>query len=189
VIAAHGEFGEDDLKSFRITAKWQYLENALDEIFALGQKALIFSSFTHQTHLLQKSISNKWPTVFISKIDGSISPADRQKTIDKFYECSEGVLILNPQAAGIGLNITAANHVFHFNPEWNPSLTEQSTKRAHRRGQDLPVMVHYLFYSGTIEEVIAESQDFKRFIGGIIVPDLDSNLDPKNAINKLRGMH
>jgi SNF2 family DNA or RNA helicase len=189
VIAAHGEFDRHDIKSFRLAEKWQYLENSLEEILETGQKALVFSSFSQQTFLLQQAISMKWPGVFVQNIDGSVAPAKRQAIIDDFYASESGVLILNPQAAGIGLNITAANHVFHFNPEWNPALTEQSTKRSHRRGQLLPVMVHYMFYSGTIEEVIGESQDFKKFIGSIAVPDLDSNLDPRNAIAKLRGMY
>jgi SNF2 family DNA or RNA helicase len=121
----------------------------------------IFSSFSQQTFLLQQAISMKWPGVFVQNIDGSVAPAKRQAIIDDFYASESGVLILNPQAAGIGLNITAANHVFHFIPEWNPALTEQSTKRSHRRGQLLPVMVHYMFYSGTIEEVISRRANEK----------------------------
>ena len=72
------------------------------------------------------------------------------------------MLVLNPRAAGTGLNITGANHVIHFNLEWNPSLEDQSTARAHRRGQEKTVFVYRLFYQDTIEEIVNERIDRKR---------------------------
>ena len=62
--------------------------------------------------------------------------------------------MLNPRAGGSGLNIAAANHVIHYNPEWNPALEDQASARAHRRGQKRPVTVRRLIYAGTVEEVI-----------------------------------
>ena len=88
---------------------------------------------------------------------------DRQTIIDLFTEFpGAGALFMNPQAAGVGLNITAANHVIHFNPEWNPALTSQATARAFRRKQTLPVTVHHLFYEGTVEEDALLRADWKR---------------------------
>jgi SNF2 family DNA or RNA helicase len=72
--------------------------------------------------------------------------------------------VLNPRAGGAGLNITAANHDIHYNPEWNPALEDQASARAHRRGQVLPVTVHRLLVANTVEEVISERLDRKRSI-------------------------
>jgi SNF2 family DNA or RNA helicase len=67
-----------------------------------------------------------------------------------------GVLIANPKAAGEGLNITAANHVIHFNREWNPQKENQATARSRRPGQTRTVFAHKFYYRDTIEEVISE---------------------------------
>jgi len=72
------------------------------------------------------------------------------------------VLALNPKAAGTGLNITSANHVIHYNPEWNPATEDQATARTLRPGQEKRVIVHKLFYSNTIEEAALEKMDFER---------------------------
>ena len=70
------------------------------------------------------------------------------------------MLVLNPIAAGTGLNITGANHVIHYNLEWNPALEDQSSARAYRRGQEKTVFIYRLYYKGTVEEVVNERIDF-----------------------------
>jgi SNF2 family DNA or RNA helicase len=87
--------------------------------------------------------------------------------VDIFQNKSgSAVLILNPKAAGVGLNITAASHVIHYNLEWNPAVEDQATARAYRRGQTKPVTVHRLFHANTIEEVIDQRMARKRDIAG-----------------------
>ena len=88
-------------------------------------------------------------------LNGSVPPEDRQKLVDNFNQ-KEGfaVLVINPKAGGAGLNITGANHVIHFNRQWNPAIERQATARAYRRKQEKTVFVHRFFYQGTIEEVI-----------------------------------
>ena len=71
---------------------------------------------------------------------------------------------MNPDAAGKGLNIQGANHVIHFNPEWNPALTNQATARAYRRGQELPVFVSHFYYRNTIEQHVVEKAAHKRIL-------------------------
>jgi SNF2 family DNA or RNA helicase len=78
-------------------------------------------------------------------------------------------LVLNPKAGGTGLNITAANHVIHYNLEWNPALEDQASARAHRRGQELPVTVHRLFVADTVEDVVHDRMSRKRAISGTAV--------------------
>ena len=74
------------------------------------------------------------------------------------------MLVLNPRAAGTGLNITGANHVIHYNLEWNPSLEDQSSARAYRRGQKKTVFIYRLYYNDTIEQVVNERIERKRDI-------------------------
>jgi SNF2 family DNA or RNA helicase len=69
---------------------------------------------------------------------------------------------MNPKAGGVGLNITTANHVFHFSPDWNPAVIDQANARVFRRGQTKPVTVHNLFYAGSIEEYMIERLEMKR---------------------------
>jgi SNF2 family DNA or RNA helicase len=69
---------------------------------------------------------------------------------------------MNPKAGGVGLNITTANHVFHFSPDWNPAVIDQANARVFRRGQTKPVTVHNLFYVGSIEEYMIERLEAKR---------------------------
>ena len=89
----------------------------------------------------------------------------RQKRVDEFsaYD-GPGALVMNPKAAGVGLNITAANHVIHYNLEWNPAVEDQASARAHRRGQTRVVTVHRLFYAHTVEEVMDDRMQTKRQI-------------------------
>ena len=120
-----------------------------------SQKAIIFSTFTESIDLLKNVITRQLQPNFIAIIDGRISPEKRMAIVDTF-EAVEGfsVLIIQPNAGGVGLNITAANHVIHFNRQWNPAVEKQATARAYRRGQLQTVFEYRMFYLGTIEEFI-----------------------------------
>ena len=96
-------------------------------------------------------------------INGDTPVDERQSIVDGFNAMNSAAgLALNPRAAGTGLNITGANHVIHFNPEWNPSLEDQSTARAYRRGQKKTVFVYRLFYADTVEEIVNDRISRKR---------------------------
>jgi SNF2 family DNA or RNA helicase len=86
--------------------------------------------------------------------------------------------VINPKAGGVGLNITAANHVIHFNRQWNPQVERQATFRAYRHGQKSTVFVHKMFYMGTIEEVINDRQEFKEELAELALEESVS--DSKN---------
>lgn len=135
----------------------------LDEIFSAGQKALIFTSYLRMADILCERIGTLFPGAWIGAIDGRMPVPARQSFVDAFSRHpGNGCLVLNPKAAGVGLNITSANHVIHYNPEWNPALQDQASARAYRLGQRLPVTVHHLFFSGTVEELMLERLQFKR---------------------------
>lgn len=148
------------------STKYARMAEVLDEIIAGGEKTLIFTSFTEMADILAADLARRYG-VPCGIIDGRTPVADRQPAVDAFQNTSgPAVLILNPKAAGVGLNITAASHVIHYNLEWNPAVEDQATARAYRRGQTKPVTVHRLFHANTIEEVIDQRVARKRDIAG-----------------------
>ena len=97
------------------------------------------------------------------------------------------MLILNPRAGGVGLNITGANHVIHYNLEWNPSVEDQASARAYRRGQKSKVTVHKLFYINTVEEVIKNRMETKRCISEAAAGKSDkNNVEVSDLLQALR---
>ncbi|HHL32986.1 MAG TPA: DEAD/DEAH box helicase, partial [Desulfobulbaceae bacterium] len=113
---------------------------------------------------------------------------ERQNIIDRFTsKTGSALLALNPKAAGTGLNITAANHVIHYNLEWNPATEDQASARAYRRGQERPVTIHRLFLTGTVEETINERLERKREIAdSAVVGVTGKDSDYQDIMNALR---
>lgn len=150
-------------------SKFERLKELLEEIFALNEKVLVFTSYQRMADFILNMVSSEFQT-FARTLDGRLEIKDRQSLIDRFSEYGgPAVLVLNPRAGGSGLNITAANHVIHYNPEWNPALEDQASARAHRRGQTRPVTVRRLICTGTVEEVIDERLQRKRDIAGTAI--------------------
>jgi len=146
-----------------ISPKYQRLTELLEEIFMNGDKVLIFTSFSEMIDLFLKDLPTRIPGIYIDYIDGRVDVTKRQNKVDDFnIHDGPGVILLNPRAAGTGLNLTGANHVIHYNPEWNPAIEDQASARAYRRGQKKPVTIHRLFYLGTVEEIICNRLDYKR---------------------------
>ncbi|MBP2267041.1 SNF2 family DNA or RNA helicase [Pseudarthrobacter sp. PvP004] len=162
VLCAHAE--ENDWGPGESAApKAEHTMRIVAEAFSSGEKVLVFASFQQALDRMFEAVKARQPGAFLAVIDGRVPVPDRQTIIDLFTAFpGPGALFMNPQAAGVGLNITAANHVIHFNPEWNPALTSQATARAHRRKQTLPVTVHHLFYENTVEEDALLRSDWKR---------------------------
>lgn len=151
--------------------KHDRLMELLEEITESGEKALIFTGFTGAVTRLVAEVPERYGVPAWS-ITGDTPIPERQRVVDSFGAVAGGaVLVLNPRAGGVGLNITAANHVIHLNSEWNPALQDQATKRAHRHGQTKPVRVHRLIYANTVEEVIEERLAAKRAMADDAVRD------------------
>jgi len=144
-----------------ISGKFEYLDDTLPQLFSEGLKSIVFSPYTFTTEFLAKWLKERFGEIFVGIIYGATK--DKQHIVDEFTKSSSpGVLVINPKAGGVGLNITAANHVFHFAPDWNPAVLDQANARAYRRGQDRPVTIHNLFYSETIEERMIERVNMRR---------------------------
>jgi len=123
-----------------------------------GEKAIIFSTYTASLDLVRSVVSRQLSPSYISTIDGRVNSSKRDLIIQNFQEVDGfAVLCIQPAAGGVGLNITGANHVIHFNRQWNPAVERQATARAYRRGQKLTVFEYLLGYVGTIEEYISDT--------------------------------
>jgi SNF2 family DNA or RNA helicase len=149
---------------------------------------LIFSSFSQASERLRQWHQAKYPDVFCEKINGSTPVPQRQALVDELGMYQTGSLVLNPTAGGVGLNITSANHVIHFNPEWNPAKTDQATARAYRGGQELPVSVHHFYYEGTVEELVASKQALKRSLAVEAVPVAQPEMSIGEVFDWLAGV-
>jgi len=184
----HGDFSEesdydpvstDPAEERIITPKIERAIAILEEAFLSGRKVLLFSAFNAVGKILRDvATSAGIPDAMWGAINGATPQEDRQAIVDKFSEhLGPAVLILNPRAAGAGLNITAANVVIHFVPVWNPAIEAQASARAHRRGQKFPVTIYRLFYEGTVEEVMLERTNWKNGLAGdavVITKERDS---------------
>ena len=147
-----------------ISTKYSRLCEILEEIFVSNEKVVIFTSFKRMIDLMSKDIRSRF-NVYTNYIDGSVAATERQMIVDDFTAFEgPGALILNPKAAGAGLNITCANHAIHYNLEWNPAVEDQASARVYRKGQNKTVFVHRLYYVNTIEEIINEKIQSKRLL-------------------------
>jgi SNF2 family DNA or RNA helicase len=114
---------------------------------------------------LVRVINETYPGIYCAAIDGREASDERFPKIVDFQKITGfAVLVCNTRAAGEGLNIAAANHVVHFDRQWNPAKEAQATARAHRIGQKNTVFVHKLVYKGTIEEVIDDRLLLKAYL-------------------------
>ncbi|ARB90778.1 ATP-dependent helicase [Legionella longbeachae] len=158
--------------------KYQRTLEIFEEIFESGDKVLLFTTYQGMVDIFLSDMKKHWPAAYFNFIDGRVPVMSRQTVIDEFFNHKGyGALFLNPKAAGAGLNITAANHVIHYNPEWNPALTEQASRRAFRRKQEKPVTIHHLYYANTVEEIIMERASFKRDLAEKAVTGHSGELD------------
>lgn len=125
------------------------------------KKVILFSQWTSFLDLLEKEIGLKYSTQQILRLDGSTR--DRNFIVKEFQENPERtILLMSLKAGGVGLNLTAAEHVFLMDPWWNPAVEDQAIARAHRMGQTKPVFVHRLITRGTVEERVGQIQSEKR---------------------------
>jgi SNF2 family DNA or RNA helicase len=153
-----------------VTPKMERTVELLREAFANGRKVIIFALFNRIGDLIRTACKD-FSATYWGAINGSTAQEDRQAIVDGFgAHDGPACLILNPKAAGAGLNITAATVVIHFTPVWNPALEAQASARAHRRGQTEPVTIYRLFYADTVEEVMLERSAWKSDLANETVP-------------------
>jgi SNF2 family DNA or RNA helicase len=149
------QFMSDGSALPRRSGKLARLEEMLEEALAAGDKALIFTQFAEMGALLRQYLQEvlECETLFLH---GGTPKKQRDMMVERFQQERRGapLFILSLKAGGVGLNLTAANHVFHFDRWWNPAVEDQATDRAFRIGQTRNVQVHKFICVGTMEERI-----------------------------------
>jgi SNF2 family DNA or RNA helicase len=137
------------------SGKFEHLMDMLDVAIQNGDRALIFTQYKEMGDLLQGYISSLFNQE-IFYLHGGVPKNQRNTMVTAFQNNKKAprVFILSLRAGGVGLNLTRANHVFHFDRWWNPAVENQATDRAYRIGQKRTVQVHKLICAGTLEENI-----------------------------------
>ncbi len=144
-------------KKVNQSAKLDHLMETLPEQIAEGRKILIFSQFTSMLALIEEELVVAG--INFVKLTGATT--QRQEVVDKFQNGEVPVFLISLRAGGVGLNLTAADTVIHFDPWWNPAVENQATDRAYRIGQDKPVFVYKYIIENSIEEKIQKIQQNK----------------------------
>ncbi|AFZ26610.1 DNA/RNA helicase, superfamily II, SNF2 family [Cylindrospermum stagnale PCC 7417] len=152
------------------SAKLQRLEEMLDVALAEGDRALIFTQFAEWGKLLKPHLEKQLGREILF-LYGSTSKKQREEMIDRFQHDPQGppIMILSLKAGGVGLNLTRANHVFHFDRWWNPAVENQATDRVFRIGQTRNVQVHKFVCTGTLEEKIHDMIESKKQLAEQVV--------------------
>jgi hypothetical protein len=146
------------------SSKLRLLLQTLDQAIGEGHKSLVFSQWTALLDLVEPHLRRR--EIEFLRLDGSTR--DRQSVVDSFQnEGSAMVLLISLRAGGVGLNLTAADHVFHLDSWWNPAVEEQAADRAHRIGQTKPVSIYRLIAEETVEERILALQARKRHVAQV----------------------
>ncbi|HEY0229688.1 MAG TPA: DEAD/DEAH box helicase [Dokdonella sp.] len=141
------------------SAKLDLLLGLVDNLVSEDRRVLIFSQFTEMLGLIGDALDARklrWQS-----LTGQTPARQRGDLVKRFQEGKLPLFLISLKAGGVGLNLTAADTVIHYDPWWNPAVEAQATDRAHRIGQDKPVFVYKLICSGTVEEKIQALQQRK----------------------------
>lgn len=151
------------------SGKLERLTEMLEEALSVGDHALVFTQFVEMGTLLQKHLREVFGVEVLFLHGGTPAP-QRDQMVQLFQE-EDGppIFILSLRAGGSGLNLTRANHVFHFDRWWNPAVENQATDRAFRIGQHRNVQVHKFVVAGTLEERIHAIVEGKQNLADSIV--------------------
>ena len=152
------------------SGKLARLTEMIEEMVAVGDRALVFSQFAEMGEILRRHLQETFGREVLF-LYGAVPKEKRDRMIERFQSDKDGppVFILSLKAGGTGLNLTRANHVVHFDRWWNPAVENQATDRAFRIGQIKNVQVHKFLCAGTLEEKIDEMIERKKEIAeGVI---------------------
>jgi superfamily II DNA or RNA helicase len=152
------------------SGKLTRLEQIVDEVFAAGERILIFTHFARWGEKLARHLSERTGTK-VGCYHGGLTRQTRDNLVADFQAGQgAGALVLSIKAGGSGLNLTAANHVVLYDRWWNPAVEDQARDRAWRIGQQNTVMCHRLICPGTVDERVEEIVAGKRRIAGMVLP-------------------
>jgi len=152
-------------------AKLDMLMNMVPELVNEGRRILIFSQFTSMLALIEAELKKHK----LGYVQLTGETRDRETVIGRFQAGEVPLFLISLKAGGVGLNLTAADTVIHYDPWWNPAVENQATDRAHRIGQTRQVFVYKLVVAGSIEEKILVLQDRKaELAAGVLSEDTEA---------------
>ncbi len=162
------------------SGKLSRLEEIVDQVFAAGERVLIFTHFAEWGMRLADHLTEV-TGIATSCYHGGLARGARDRMIEEFQALEgPGALVLSLKAGGTGLNLTGANHVVLYDRWWNPAVEDQARDRAWRIGQTKTVISHRLVCPGTVDERVEEVVAGKRHIADLVLPKSSSmsDLDP-----------
>ena len=163
------QFLKNNVLDPALSGKMELLFDKLDSIIESGEKVLIFTQYTEMAKLIKHFITERYQEEPLFYHGGS-TLKQRKEMVDSFQNNrADKIFVLSLRAAGTGLNLTAANHVIHFDLWWNPAVEAQATDRAYRIGQKSNVMVHRFITKNTFEEKINEMIQSKKALAEMTV--------------------
>ncbi|WP_425058861.1 RNA polymerase-associated protein RapA [Sporomusa carbonis] len=151
------------------SGKLARLTEMCEEILAAGDRALIFSQFTEMGHMLRRHLMEHFGREALF-LHGGVAKKERDRMVELFQsDKGPPLFVISLKAGGTGLNLTRANHVFHYDRWWNPAVEDQATDRAFRIGQAKNVQVHKFICTGTLEDKIDAMIERKKELAGQVV--------------------
>ncbi|HEX9173525.1 MAG TPA: DEAD/DEAH box helicase [Telluria sp.] len=157
-------------KAATSSAKLIDLMQMVDDLLEEGRKILVFSQFTSMLGLIEEELDAR--NIPYAILTGETR--DRSAQVAAFQQGAVPIFLISLKAGGVGLNLTAADTVIHYDPWWNPAAENQATDRAWRIGQDKPVFVYKLIAKGTLEEKIQQLQQKKSELANSILAEGES---------------
>ncbi|HRQ64184.1 MAG TPA: DEAD/DEAH box helicase, partial [Xanthomonadaceae bacterium] len=142
----------DAARKVNESAKLEAALEMIEGLLAEDRRVLLFSQFTSMLALIGEALDAR--KVSYLKLTGDTPGTERADLVRRFQGGDVPLFMISLKAGGVGLNLTAADTVIHYDPWWNPAVEAQATDRAHRIGQDKPVFVYRLICRGTVEEKI-----------------------------------
>jgi superfamily II DNA or RNA helicase len=157
-------------KKIKERAKLDMLMEMLPELASEGRRILVFSQFTSMLELIETELASE--KLGYVKLTGDTQ--NREEVVRRFQDGEVPIFLISLKAGGVGLNLTSADTVIHYDPWWNPAVENQATDRAHRLGQTKNVFVYKLVVAGSIEEKILALQEKKaELAAGILSEDVN----------------
>jgi superfamily II DNA or RNA helicase len=156
------------------SGKLALLDDLLDTVQAEGGAALVFTQYVVMARLLLRHLTERGVPALL--LHGGTPVAVREQLVRRFERGEAPVFLLSLKAAGVGLNLTRADHVIHYDRWWNPAVEQQATDRAYRMGQTRPVQVHRMICEGTLEDRIAALLESKRGLADAVLAEGEAAL-------------
>jgi SNF2 family DNA or RNA helicase len=149
------------------SGKLAALDELLKVIVGAGDSVLVFSQFVEMCTLIEAHLATlQVPTLFLY---GGVPARKREEMVARSQAGEVPVFLLSLKAGGVGLNLTQATHVIHYDRWWDPAVEDQASDRAHRTGQRRAVQVHRLVCEGTLEDRVAQLPETKRALAESVV--------------------